>query len=308
MKDVAHLLSPHCVPWQGLAQVCQSFSKPVGLQIRHTQTPVAWMLTADLSQDHRPPPSRKQFGEGLLQHQPMSLRQSKCRQAVKDQVKMYTAHTSSLPFKDKRLQSQVPTRASALACTSDQFCSSKRLCPNYTPRMWTGLSLQWKGPDRGTPPLQAPCCRLSLFSKLFLASAICSYFATAFFMAFMSKWRDTKTVILSVYTETFAVRRPAIGDTIQGWICPLSLSLHQPVGCGTSCWSIGRTSVVIRQSPKQLAKTDGQPYERSWTDPNWSAWLQCRLLFPLGPCTPSACCLGLIFSSQHSSAQVWSDR
>ena len=39
----------------------------------------------------------------------------------------------------------------------------------------------------------------------------------------------------------------------------------------------------IRQSPKQTPRTDGLPYQRPWTDLNWSARLRCRLLSPLGP-------------------------
>ena len=67
---------------------------------------------------------------------------------------MYIAHTSTLLFKDKRFRSQVPTGASTLASNSDQFRSSWRTKPCHTPRMRTGLSLQRKGPGRGTlsPP------------------------------------------------------------------------------------------------------------------------------------------------------------
>ena len=57
---------------------------------------------------------------------------------------MYTAHTSALPFKDNRLRNQAPTWASTLARTSNQFRSSWRSGPNYTPRMQTG-------PGRGHP-------------------------------------------------------------------------------------------------------------------------------------------------------------
>ena len=94
---------------------------------------------------------------------------------------MYSAHTDHLPFKEKYLRSQVTTFEATLACTSDQFCSSWRPGPNHTARILMGLSLQQKGPDRGTPPLHAPNHKPSLLSKLILSSAICSYIATAFF-------------------------------------------------------------------------------------------------------------------------------
>ena len=63
-----------------------------------------------------------------------------------------------------------------------------------------------------------------------------------------------------------------------------------------------------QQSPKQSPKTDGQPYRRPWTDLNWSARLQCRLLSPLGPHESSAGCPGSIFPSQQRSVRGRSDR
>ena len=111
---------------------------------------------------------------------------------------MYTVHTSAPPFKDNRLRSQVPTWAATLAYASDQFRSSWSPKPNHTPRMRMGPSLQRKGPGRGMTPLQAPRRKPSLLSKLILVPAICSYLATTFFTAFMSKRQDTKTDIISV--------------------------------------------------------------------------------------------------------------
>ena len=84
-KSPTRLSFPHCVPRQGSVQVCKSFSKLVALQIRHTQTPVARTLEADLSTDHRPSASLEQSGEGSLKCQPMCLRQRKYSQSVKDQ-------------------------------------------------------------------------------------------------------------------------------------------------------------------------------------------------------------------------------
>ena len=84
-KSPTRLLSPHCVPRQGSAQVCKSFSEPVALQIRHTQTPVARTLDADLSMDHLPCTSPEQSGEGSLHCRPTCLRQRKYSQSVKDQ-------------------------------------------------------------------------------------------------------------------------------------------------------------------------------------------------------------------------------
>ena len=77
-----------------------------------------------------------------------------------------------------------------------------------------------------------------------------------------------------------------------------------PEHCSTECWSICGALVWIRRSPKPQLKTDGPPYQRLWTYLNWSALLQCRLLFPLESRWPSSRYLGLIFTSQRYSAQV----
>ena len=84
-KSPARLSSPHWVLNQDTAQICKSFSKPVALQIRHTQTPVACTLDRDLPTDHRPCTSPEQSGEGSLKRQPMCLRQRKYSQSVKNQ-------------------------------------------------------------------------------------------------------------------------------------------------------------------------------------------------------------------------------
>ena len=64
--------------------------------------------------------------------------------------------------------------------------------------MRIGPSLQLKSPGRGTPPLLASNLRPSLISKFTLAPAICSYLTIAFFTAFMSERRNTKTDIIIV--------------------------------------------------------------------------------------------------------------
>ena len=51
--------------------------------------------------------------------------------------KTYVAQTSALPFKDKRLPSQVPTCSFTFDCTSDQFRSNWKSGPNHTLRMQT---------------------------------------------------------------------------------------------------------------------------------------------------------------------------
>ena len=56
-------------------------------------------------------------------------------------------------------------------------------------------------------PCQAPSRKPSLLSMLILTPAICSYLATAFYTACMSRRRDTKTVISLVYVDTVAKRR-----------------------------------------------------------------------------------------------------
>ena len=88
---------------------------------------------------------------------------------------MYMAHNSTQPFKDNRLRSQVPTCASTLVRTSDQFRSSWRPGPNHTLRMHMGPSLPSKHPTTNLhfcqswpwhllpfrisqPPLSLPVC------------------------------------------------------------------------------------------------------------------------------------------------------
>ena len=90
--------------------------------------------------------------------------------------------------------------------------------------MRTGPPLQRKGPGRVSLPLQAPSHRLSLLSKLTLAPAIRSYSPTAFFTAFISRRRDTKTVISSANAETIAVRGPAKGTPCRAGFVPSSLA------------------------------------------------------------------------------------
>ena len=136
------------------------------------------------------------------------------------------AHASALPFKDNLFESQIPTWEFTLACTSDQFRSSWRSDPNHTPRMRTGPPLQRKGPGRVSLPLQAPKRKPSLLSKLTLAPAIRSYTPTAFFTAFISRRRDTKTVISSANAETLAERGPAKGTLRRAGFVPSSLSLR----------------------------------------------------------------------------------
>ena len=95
----------------------------------------------------------------------MILRQRKYREAVKDQGKMYTEHTSTLLFKDKRLRNQVPT----LTCTSYHFHSSWSSGPKHISRMRMGPSLQRKGPGSGTPLLQTSSRKSPMLSNLILA-------------------------------------------------------------------------------------------------------------------------------------------
>ena len=61
-------------PVKDRPKYCKSFSKPVALQIRHTQTLVVRTLDADLSTDHRPSAFPKQSEQGSLKRQPMCLR------------------------------------------------------------------------------------------------------------------------------------------------------------------------------------------------------------------------------------------
>ena len=174
--------------------------------------------------------------------------------------------------------------------------------------MRTSPSLQRKGPGRVSLPLQAPSCKPSLLSKLTLAPAIRSYSPTAFFTAFISRRRDTKTVIPSANAETLAERGPAkrtscragfvlssgapdlshqqglqsedIEKRRQGAALPdqtldreyprtPSVHLHH---CLRVVVHHANPSVELRfesgSLQKQSPKTDGQPYRRHWTDLN----------------------------------------
>ena len=68
-------------------------------------------------------------------------------------------------------------------------------------------------------------------------------------------------------------RRQVASPTTQEWM--VQNTSHspapQPGGWDTSCWSICRIPVWIRQPPKSSPKTNHPPYWRPWTDPNWSA-------------------------------------
>ena len=89
-----------------------------------------------------------------------------------------------------------------------------------------GPSLHRKGPGRVSLLLQAPSCKPSLLSKLTLAPAIRLYSPTDFFTAFISRRRDTNTVISSANAETLAVRGPAKGILHRAGFVPSSLSLR----------------------------------------------------------------------------------
>ena len=81
--------------------------------------------------------------------------------------------------------------------------------------MYTGPSLQWKGPNRRRPPLQAPNHKPLLLSQLILAPAICSYLTTTFFTSYMSRWRKKDSDIISVHgylCQKWASKK----DTTQG--------------------------------------------------------------------------------------------
>ena len=85
--------------------------------------------------------------------------------------------------------------------------------------MRTGPSLQQKGPGRVSLALQALSRKRSLLSKLTLAPAIRSYSPTAFFIASISRRRDTKTDISE--RGNSCRKRASKGDTTQSRVYPL---------------------------------------------------------------------------------------
>ena len=80
----SHLEAPHCVHRQRSAQVNQSLSEPVALEIRHPQTPIVRTLIADLPMDQWALAFSKELEKGFYQCRPMILRQRQYRQMVKD--------------------------------------------------------------------------------------------------------------------------------------------------------------------------------------------------------------------------------
>ena len=96
------------------------------------------------------------------------------------------------------------------------------------------------------------------FFKIDLGSAVLSYSATTFFTAFMSRQRNTRTVISSANTETFAVRGPAKRIPCRNGFAPSSLSL----------WSRGSRARTQRRGDKGLVLLDRQlENERPRTPP-----------------------------------------
>ena len=79
-----NLEAPHRVRGQRAAQISQSLSELVALEIRHPQTPIARTLIADLPTDQRASAFPKKLEKGLYQCRPM-IRQKQYGQTVKDQ-------------------------------------------------------------------------------------------------------------------------------------------------------------------------------------------------------------------------------
>ena len=105
------------------------------------------------------------------------------------------------------------------------------------------------------------------------------------------------------------------GSTLRDWTLDRESLRESPVHLHHRLWFVvhhaypfAKTRAWIWRFPEQSPTTDGQPYRRPWTYPNWSTRLQSRLITPLGSCTPSVSCLGLIFPSQRSSTRVRSNR
>ena len=67
---------------------------------------------------------------------------------------MYTAHASTLPFKENLLESQIPTWAFTLACTSDQLEVGLEPHPEDADGSVTPAEEPWKG--IATPPSTEP--------------------------------------------------------------------------------------------------------------------------------------------------------
>ena len=90
--------------------------------------------------------------------------------------------------------------------------------------MQTDPSLQRKISSGRTLPLQTPNHRPSLFSKLTLAPATCSYLTTASVTASVSEGRDTKMLMPS--TDTFTKKSAASGMSRRTGLVLPSLSLR----------------------------------------------------------------------------------
>ena len=164
---------------------------------------------------------------------------------------MYTAHTSTLSFKDNHLRSQVPSRASILACTFDHFRSSWRSGPNHTPRMPTGLSLQRKGPGRVVLPFQEPNRKPLQTFKGDLGP--CYLFVPR--KPLLHRCYIQKTVILSAYADTFAKRGIAKRMLRRAGLALSSLSLWSRIqrrgDKEQPCW----TDLSIADAPERFPFT-----------------------------------------------------
>ena len=134
---------------------------------------------------------------------------------------MYTPHTSTLAFKDNPLGSRVPTWASMLVCTSDQFHSSCKSGSNHTPRMRTGSSLQQKGLGRVSLPTQAPSHKPSLLSKLTLVPAIYFILGNHLLHRFYVQAVEHKDHDIIGERGNPCCKRASKRDIAQGRICPL---------------------------------------------------------------------------------------
>ena len=184
----------------------------MALQIRHTHTPFARTLDADLFTDYRTCLQTI----GLLKRQPKCLRQRKYSQSVKDQGE----DASALPFKDNLLESQIPTWSFTLACTSDQLrarttpqgCrwvrhSSGRALVGYRyPSNHQAANLRF---CQSWPWLQQSARTLQLLSSQPLYP-----------------YGGIQRLISSANAETFAKRGPANGIPRKAGFVPPSLSLR----------------------------------------------------------------------------------
>ena len=130
------------------------------------------------------------------------LRQKKYSQSINDQREDVHTLTSALIFKENLLGSQVPTWASTLACTSDQFRSSLRLGPKDADESFTPV----EGLSQGITTSPSTELQTFAFVKIDLGSSYSFVLSNRSLHSLYIQATGYKDRISSANAETLALR------------------------------------------------------------------------------------------------------